>query len=107
MTSFSASTTTTKKITTPAITTPAPLSAETCEGTVDFKMRKGKAKIIRSGEISKTLRLTQSKEPFEIQILNLIKKLFHYALTMQHCLMLVTNSQRRFSNVVDKVSKQT
>ena len=76
MTSFSASTTTTKKITTPAITTPAPLSAETCEGTVDFKMRKGKAKIIRSGEISKTLRLTQSKEPFEIQILNWIIKTF-------------------------------
>ena len=51
----------------PDPTTP-PMSAETCEGTVDFKMRNGKAKIIRSGEISKTLRLTQSKETFEIRI---------------------------------------
>ena len=68
LTSFSASTTTTKKITTPVPTTP-PMSAETCEGTVDFKMRNGKAKIVRSGEISKTVRLTQSKESFEIQFL--------------------------------------
>ena len=66
MTSYSVSTTTTKKVTPPAITTPAPLSAETCAGTVDFKMRNGKAKIIRSGEISKTVRLTQSKETFGI-----------------------------------------
>lgn len=53
-------TTTTKKITTPVPTSP-PLSAETCEGVVDYKMRNGKVKIIRSGEKSKTLRLTQQK----------------------------------------------
>ena len=58
-------------------------------------MRNGKAKIIRSGEISKTLRLKQSKETFEIQILYLIKK---------NCLMLMTNCQRRFSHVLDKIS---
>ena len=73
-------------------------------------MRNGKAKIIRSGEISKTLRLTQSKEPFEIQILNLIKKLFHYALTKQHCLMLMTNcdkisSKLKFSADINNAEK--
>ena len=47
------------------------MSAETCEGTVDFKMRNGKAKIVRSGEISKTIRLTQSKESFENQFLTI------------------------------------
>ena len=49
------------------------MSAETCEGTVDFKMRNGKAKIVRSGEISKTVRLIQSKESFEIQFLMISK----------------------------------
>ena len=49
------------------------MSAETCEGTVDFKMRNGKAKIVRSGEISKTIRLTQSKESFENQFLTISK----------------------------------
>lgn len=38
-----------------------------CEGYVDYKMRDGKVKIVRSGENSKTLRLTQSKESFQFR----------------------------------------
>ena len=51
--------------TTDAATTTTTKIPSHCQGYIDYKMRDGKVKIVRSGGNSKTVRLTQSKESFQ------------------------------------------